>query len=60
MKDRDSDVHADPEELGQFLEKHRMHPLIFTHEHDAVGSPEEFPDDWPRFKKNKLLTPPKT
>jgi hypothetical protein len=58
VKDADSDIHATPEELGQFLEKHYRHELIFTHEDDYdmyegevydQGKHEE-PVEWPRFK----------
>jgi len=53
VKDSDSDAHASPRELGQFLEKHHRHHLEFLHENDGVGDYRlfEFPsDDWPRFK----------
>jgi len=38
VKDSDSDAHASPRELGQFLEKHHRHHLEFLHENDGVGT----------------------
>lgn len=35
VKDRHSEVHADPNQLGYFLEKHCKHPLIFTNENQG-------------------------
>lgn len=58
VKDADSDVHADLRELGQFLEKHYRHELIYTWEDDLstyVGfipddGENRMPDSWLRFK----------
>ncbi len=53
VKDTDTPVHAKPEELGQFLEKHYKHALLFLHEDDGVRTDrgDEFPSDcWKRFK----------
>lgn len=58
VKDADSDVHSNPNELGQFLEKHYRHELIYTWEDDQStyeGSvpdptPDNEPSGWQRFK----------
>lgn len=43
VKDADTSVHADPNVLGQFLEKHYCHELIYTWEDDE-------PENWPAFE----------
>lgn len=53
VKDADTPIHANPEELGQFFEKHYRHSLRFLHEDDGVSTlrGDEFPADcWKRFK----------
>lgn len=52
IKDSDTDVHADPKTLGDFLEKHRLHHLVFLCEEEEVmiGESWESPAyDWPSF-----------
>lgn len=58
VKDTDSPVHSDDVELGMFLEKHRLHPLVFVHEDDELKIEDKFvcpSETWPRFQL-KLTT----
>ena len=48
IKDSDTDIHANPKRLGQFLEKHHLHNLSYLTEDDPIE--DCFPADlWPRF-----------
>lgn len=56
VKDADSVVHANPEALGQFLEKHHMHPLLFGDELAYVTSDKlegDFLEDWDEFEMSQ-------
>ena len=56
IKDADSDAFGgedDKKLLGQFLEKHHHHPLIYTWEDDSIQTDDGKwidPVSWPRFK----------
>jgi hypothetical protein len=54
VKDADTGVHANPHDLGQFLEKHTMHDLTFVWEDDEfeVDGVWQCPgDQWSRFEE---------